>query len=186
MEHYGEIWQEYDIRGERVMDGGLTPGNPVQEGNLYGGTAVMLYRIKDGNLEFLFQHRSKLLRGNPDKWDVSTGGHINYNESKIDSAIREAKEEIGVDLRKEDLELAACYVRENSYVCLYFYDFTYEKDEFFFDDNEVEEVKWVRFEDFGAFRDNLKTKLKEDKVFTAYLEIWADKLRTEKISGKEN
>ena len=29
-------------------------------------------------------------------------------------------------------------------------------------------------------------KLKEDKVFTAYLEIWADKLRTEKISGKEN
>lgn len=186
MEHAGEIWQEYDARGERVMNGGLIPGNPVQEGNFYGGTAVMLYRVKDGNVEFLFQHRSKLLRGNPGKWDVSTGGHINYNESKIDSAIREAKEEIGVDLEKQNLELAAYYVRENNYVCLYFYDFTFEKDEFSFDDNEVEEVKWVKFEDFEAFRDNLKTKLKEDEVFTIYLDIWAKKIKAEKIDGRTN
>ena len=184
MEHEGEIWQEYDVRGERVMNGGIVPGTSVSEGNLYGGTAVMLYRVKDENVEFLFQHRSKLLRGNPDKWDVSTGGHINYNESKIDSAIREAKEEIGVDLEKQNLELAACYVRENNYVCLYFYDFTFEKEDFSFDDNEVEEVKWVNFDDFEDFRENLKGKLKEDEVFVTYLKTWAKKIKEEKI-GKE-
>lgn len=177
MEHDGELWQEYDARAERVMNGGITPGDPVEEGNLYGGAAVMLYRFKDRKVQFLFQHRSKMLKGNPDKWDVSAGGHINYDEPKLDTALREVKEEIGVELQKENLELGACYVRFNNYVCLYFYDFTYEKDEFSFYDNEVEEVKWVDFDDLVAFWPNLKTKLGEDNIFQSCLLNWAKRIQ---------
>ena len=57
MEHPGEIWQEYDFNGERL--GGIEPNNyDFDAFRLMGGAAIMLYRLRDGEVEFLFQHRS--------------------------------------------------------------------------------------------------------------------------------
>ena len=84
MEHQGEIWQEYDFNGERL--GGIDPNNYSYDTiRLMGGAAVMLYRVVNGELEYLFQHWSKFLKGYPDKWDVSAGGHTNLNESVLES-----------------------------------------------------------------------------------------------------
>ena len=63
MEHPGEIWQEYDFNGERL--GGIEPDNfDIDNVKLFGGAALMLYRVRNGEVEFLFQHRSKLLKDN--------------------------------------------------------------------------------------------------------------------------
>ena len=140
MEHPGEVWQEFDYNGERL--GGIVPRDfDETKVRLVGGGASMLYRVRNGEIEFLFQHRSKLLKGNPDKWDVSAGGHVNLDEPIIDAIIREAHEEIGVELEKDKLEFAEFYQKDFMIVFLYFYDWSDREDEFYFDDQEVEEVK---------------------------------------------
>lgn len=175
MEHPGEVWQECDYNGERI--GGIEPAtldeNKVRR---FNGAAVMLYRYNDGEVEFLFQRRSKLLKANPDKWDVSAGGHVNLNESRINAIIRETEEEIGAELDADKLELAAIYLRWKVFVDLFFYDWTGKEDSFKFDDQEVEEVKWLKYSEIEGFMDNFKWTLVEDKVFFYYLKEWNDKI----------
>lgn len=175
MEHPGEIWQELDFNGER--SGGIKPDDYNEdEIKFYYGVALMLYRFKNGEVEYLFQHRSKFLKGNPDKWDVSAGGHINLGEPRIDAVLRESKEEIGIELDKNKLEMAAIYSRWIVMVGLYFYDWTGEVDEFKFNDKEVEEVEWVGYSELDKFWPNLKRQVAEDKVFKYYLEEWNRKI----------
>lgn len=175
MEHPGEIWQEYDFNGERL--GGIDPNN-YDEKNIryFGGAAIMLYRVHDGELEFLFQHRSKFLKGNPDTWDVSAGGHVNLDEPVFDAIVRETREEIGVTVDKRKLEFAGTYVRSNVIVNLYFYDWGENTDKFSFDDQEVEEVKWVKYSELESFLPNLKKHLADDVVFFACLDEWSRKI----------
>lgn len=170
MEHPGEVWQEYDYNGERL--GGIDP-NAFEDDKvkLFGGVALMLYRIRNGEMEFLFQHRSKYLKANPDKWDVSAGGHINLDEPVIDSLVRETREEIGIEIDKEKVEFAATYLRWKVLISLYFYNWGDRADEFSFDDQEVEEVKWIKYSELRDFFPNLKWwSYEEDKVFTLCLE----------------
>lgn len=175
MEHPGEIWQELDFNGERLK-GGIEPGIDDDAVKLYYGVAVMLYRFRDGIVEYLFQHRSKHLAGNPDKWDVSAGGHVNLGESQLDAIKREAREEIGIDLRENEMEIAASFLRWKIFVTLYFCDWTNQEDKFVFDDREVEEVKWVKYSQLEEFWPNLKKILAEDEIFKYYLKEWNHKI----------
>lgn len=175
MEHEGEVWQEYDYNGERI--GGIRPSEyDENKVKLTGGATVMLYRYRDGEVEFLFQKRSRLLRENPGKWDTSAGGHVNVGEKRINTVIREAREEIGVTLDASRLEIVASYRRWKAIVTLYFYDWTGEEDNFSFDDNEVEEVKWVKYSELEEFLSQLKKTAREDAVFKLYLEEWNERI----------
>lgn len=174
-----ELWQEYDKRGVRVLNGGLLPHSRITPGNFYAGTAIMLYRFKDGKVEFLFQKRSRFVDRNAEKWDVSAGGHVNYQELILDAARREAKEEIGVDVDIDKLEFAAKYlVGTDRIVYLYFYDCDNTDLEFHFDDNEVEEVRWVKYGDYKKFAEEapIKENLQKDVIFNIYLEEWQEKI----------
>ena len=175
MEHPGEIWQELDYNGERM--GGVDPIEYSENrARLTSGATVMLYRYRDGEVEFLFQRRSKKLRENPDTWDTSAGGHVNLNEERIDAVVREAYEEIGVKIDAGCLELAAIYRRWKAMITLYFYDWGDREDEFSFDDQEVEEVKWVKYSEFDKFLPKLKDVARNDIVFMHYLDEWNEKI----------
>ena len=56
----------------------------------------------DGQL--LIQKRSPDKETFPDLWDVSVAGHVGSSEPKIDAAIRETAEEIGITITADDLE----------------------------------------------------------------------------------
>lgn len=167
--HADELWQEYDYDGSRL--GSIAPADRDNPNiKLFGGAAVMLYRYHNGEIEVLFQHRSKFIDRNADKWDVSAGGHVNFNEPQMDAAIRETEEEIGIRMNPKDLEFAASYVQRNHMlVHLYFYDYTGKKDDFHFDDKEVSEVKWVPFSKLVDFWPNLKPQAQNDAVFQTLL-----------------
>ena len=175
MEHAGEVWQEFKTNGQRA--GGVVPAElDKSKVVLLSGAAVMLYRFRNGEVEFLFQHRSKKLKANPDKWDTSAGGHVNLNEENLDTAVREAYEEIGARIDAGALEIAATYRRRSEapemLVVLYFYDWGDRSDDFHFDDGEVEEVKWVKYAELDAFWPKLKSILAEDVIFRHYLDEW--------------
>lgn len=61
---------------------------------------VWLYTQKG---EILIQKRSKNKDTHPGLWDVSVAGHIGAGEDIVNSAIREVKEEIGLDITKKEL-----------------------------------------------------------------------------------
>lgn len=48
--------------------------------------------------ELFLQKRSRSKDVQPGKWDTSVGGHVDLGEDAMNAAVREAREELGVDL----------------------------------------------------------------------------------------
>jgi isopentenyldiphosphate isomerase len=59
--------------------------------------------IKNEKDEILLQQRSHTKDLYPDCWDLSVGGHVNFGESYVDTAIREIAEEMGLVIEQKDL-----------------------------------------------------------------------------------
>jgi len=182
--HTGEMWQAYSLNGIALSDGGYDSalGNPEEDAAVLVGAAnVWVFRKTENGVEVLFQHRSEFVDSNAGKWDISAAGHMNYGETIVEAAVREAREEIGIEISEKDLDfICACRgltrnMLNHHFLC----DWTGREDNFHFDDKEVSEVKWVPLADFDAFIDeNVK-----DSVKTATFSRDAIKMQLEKISG---
>ncbi len=57
--------------------------------------------------EIIFQHRSEDKDTYPDKLDATVGGHVDPGMSYEDTALKECKEETGIDIDSEGLKLVA-------------------------------------------------------------------------------
>lgn len=66
--------------------------------------AVVLFVISTDNKNILLQQRSSMKKAWPNLWDVTAGGHVLKGELGYQSVIRETKEELGIDIAKEELE----------------------------------------------------------------------------------
>ena len=65
----------------------------------------IVLRNKDGCTEILL-HRRQNTGYQAGKWDIAGSGHVNKNETAQDAVIRECKEEIGINIKVEDLTFA--------------------------------------------------------------------------------
>lgn len=65
--------------------------------------AVAVFIINPKTNQILLQKRSHQKKLWPGLWDISAGGHTNAGEFGFQAAIRETKEEIGIDLHPNDL-----------------------------------------------------------------------------------
>ncbi len=63
---------------------------------------VWIYNDKG---EILMQKRAKTKDLFPNRYDISAAGHIAADEDPISAAIRETKEELDIDIKKEDMQL---------------------------------------------------------------------------------
>ncbi len=64
------------------------------------------------NEEILIQKRAKDKDTYPDLWDISVAGHMETGETPEKAAIREINEEIGLTIKKEDLEYIGTLLSE--------------------------------------------------------------------------
>lgn len=67
---------------------------------------------KDGKL--LIQQRSASKDINPWRWTSSCAGHVDIGEASVETAIRETKEELGINVSKEQLEYIGTMKRYHS------------------------------------------------------------------------
>lgn len=107
----------------------------------------------------LVQRRALVKENNPGLWDVSCAGHISAGESVIDAAIREAHEELGIELDAGELKHvasipASCVLNGGTYI-----------------DNEIHEIFVVR-----RAIDVAKLRLQQEEVDDAKL-VTYDELR---------
>lgn len=120
---------------------------------------VWLLRKKDGVLQILLQKRSDDKDAYPGCYDISSAGHIPAGQDYIPSALRELKEELGVEAAAQDL--IYCGQRhilfdqvfhgkpfhDNQYTNVYILWLDRDADEFQLQREEVAEVRWLDFTD---------------------------------------
>lgn len=137
----------------------------------------------NSNGEILLQHRSKDKKNFPNMWDISAAGHISSGESGEQGAIREVKEEIGVDLSISDLKYLGTVIQEvvlndGTYVdneLNEIYIFILESNiDFKMQEEELDQLKWVSVPDFKKWVNNKESDLvphdEEYKILFNYLE----------------
>ncbi|MBI3494969.1 NUDIX domain-containing protein [Candidatus Saccharibacteria bacterium] len=106
MSNPDELWQLYDEQGNLMVDKGATPENVLTKGLLHGASHVWIWRVVDGKTQILLQKRASSKLTWPNYYDISAAGHIDLGETPLIAALREAKEEINLDIKPEDLKFA--------------------------------------------------------------------------------
>lgn len=87
-----EIWDLYDIN--RNIIGEHIRGNEMPDNGYH---LVVHVWIKNSKGQYLIAQRSASRENNPLKWECS-GGSVLKGENSMQGALREVKEEVGVDL----------------------------------------------------------------------------------------
>ena len=131
----------YDINKNRLNET-IFKGDNIPK-NKY--IIVVMVFIQNSKNEFLIQKRSKNKNG---KYAL-TGGHPKSGETSIQGMCTEIKEEIGLDVNEEELELIYEGIEKEKGV---FFDIYYLKKEFKINElklqkEEVELVKWVKMDE---------------------------------------
>ena len=131
---------------------------------------VGMFIINDKS-QVLLQKRSANKRFHPNKWALCAG-HVDADEELEIAALREMKEEVGLDASIEELHLLeAMEVKkkaQNSHIIRYYYvRCNKEENEFTIQEEELSEVKWIYIDEI---MDMIKNKddsivFKEDKMY---------------------
>jgi len=161
-----ELWQVFHQNGEPIPDGGhpISYFDETTPRPISADAQIWLYCDRPTGRELLFQLRSKKVRSG-NLWDVSAGGHIDYGETRLDTAVRETREELGVKVDPTKLQyIFSCHRPGHRHIHnVFLYDFSSHPDTFTPDKNEVADLKWVplsSLDDFlasGVVKPNLAT-----------------------------
>ncbi len=98
--------------------------------------------IKNSKNEFLIQQRSAN-KTNPLKW-AWTGGSVLAGETSLDGAIREVREELGLNLDKEKMTLFTSFKRSvyRDFVYVYLYECDVDVSNLVLQKEEVNAAAW--------------------------------------------
>ena len=156
-----ELWQAYDEQGEPIADSGLTKPQ-ARSGILHGASHVWVWRRTRNEVEILLQKRAGGKHTWPGYYDISAAGHIDFGETPLQAALRETKEEIGLDVDNTQPRLLFVHranlvntgqsgVIENEFQWVY--GLALEKETAFTHDSEVDLVVWMKLDGFKQLID---------------------------------
>ncbi len=136
--------KDRNLTGETIFKGETIP-----EGKYI---IVILVTIQNSKGKFLVQKRSKQKDG---KY-AFTGGHVKTGETSIEGMMAEIKEEIGLTVKPEELELIFSGREDKAQV---FFDLYYMKKDLNISDlvlqeEEVESVQWNTIEEIEKLINN--------------------------------
>ena len=102
--------------------------------------------IMNSKGELLIQKRSATKRLYPNLWSITSGG-TDSGETTLDTVYREVKEELGITLKPEELELMMSYKRNHDFVDVYLARKDIDLKDITMQTEEVADVKWVAVEE---------------------------------------
>lgn len=88
-----------------MLGKGANKNDIYTKGLLHGAAHAWIYRKNGDDVEVLLQKRGPSKRTWPNLYDISAAGHIDVGEEPLTTALREAKEEIGIDIAPTLLKL---------------------------------------------------------------------------------
>ena len=99
---------------------------------------VLIYSKKN---QLLWQKRSETKDTSPGEWVTSVSGHVSSGDGYYETAVREIREELGVDLDVEFLgKFLFHYPREKEYSAIFR---AYSDGPFAFNREEISEIKFM-------------------------------------------
>lgn len=115
--------------------------------------------------EYLIQKRSNIKKTNPGLWSI-TGGGVDAGEPSYKTVIREAKEELGIDINVDELYYMLSLRRKRTFVDVYFVKQNIDLKNIVMQEEEVADVKWATLEEIRQMID--------DGQFTATANFYLD------------
>ena len=155
-----EFFDVLDERGD--FTGEVVSRDECHKRGLWHRAAVV-FIVSTDNQRILLQLRSADKKLWPNLWDVTAGGHVLAGELGYQGVIRETKEELGIDIAKNDLEYIGTTISETErpdiinrhFNELYIVHSDVEASEITLQEEEVQDIKW-----FG--RDELLRRIKNN------------------------
>jgi len=153
----------------------------VHSQGLWHRTAHIWFVNSQG--EILLQRRSELMENYPNMWDISVAGHISSGEAPRLAALREIKEEIGVDLDDSQLELIGVIKKQaiinngtyidNEFNDVYLVKLDLDIEQFKKQVEEVKELRWLPIPEFKQWiadkKSDLLLHLEEDELLFKFI-----------------
>lgn len=144
MEEFFDVLNE---RGEYI--GKIESRNNCHTKGLWHKAVAMFIINSKGQV--LLQKRSANKKTWPNMWDITAGGHVLAGEFGFQSIIREAEEELGISLNKNDITFVGSSISTNvqgDIVNNHFNEFyivnkDIDETTLKLQEEEVSEVKWV-------------------------------------------
>jgi len=107
--------------------------------------------------EILLQKRSKNKKRNPGRW-AKTGGQVDSGEDVQTAIIREVKEELGIDVPKNQVKIIDIYKsmdKNKRFSYNFLFTVNYKINEYILQKEEVDEVKYVTIEEMENQKNNI-------------------------------
>lgn len=138
---------------KRILTGEvIEKGKEVPLGSYYITVVVFIENEKG---EFLLQKRVMKKDG---KW-ATTGGHPKSGESSLQGIVTEIEEELGINVKENELTLFKTIQTEDDFVDLYYLRKNIDIRDIKIQEEEVEKVMWASREEI--------TKLIDEKHFSS-------------------
>lgn len=112
--------------------------------------------------EVLLQKRTANKRRNPNKW-AKTGGQVDTGESVEQAIFREVKEELGIEIPKEQIKVIDIHKSSNEtrrFAYNFIFVVNYKINDFILQKDEVAKVKYLTIEEMENIKRN------DDKNYT--------------------
>ncbi len=101
--------------------------------------------IKNSGGQILCGQRSLLKDTSPGLWEAFFGGHVLAGESYLATAVKECNEELGLNVKEEDLKFfrVVPLERAKEFVALYKLEWDGDAASLNYEKDEVSQVKWL-------------------------------------------
>lgn len=138
-----ETWDLYD-KYRNLTGQTIERGQKIPEGMFRLVVHIAIFNSKG---ELLIQKRQKGKKRWADLWDVSVGGHVISGETSDLAAVRETKEELGLDIVLAGKRPALTLSFGNGFDDMYTLEKEVDLSKLVLQEEEVQMVRWATLEE---------------------------------------
>ena len=157
---YLQVFDEFKNKSDEKIERSL---KKALTGNKY--FMIILLFIENDN-KFLLQ-KTSILRNSE---IATTGGHVTYGDDGYITVFKEAKEELGITLDKNLLNLVDTITWKNCFVEIYYTNQKIDINDIIIQEDEVESVKFYTIDEINKLIDDNKLRKGNIEPFKKVLE----------------